>query len=74
VLNSSKFALLFSKGAEQGKEALTKNEYFPMHISFSTIYSLQEMELNPRNYHKEEFIMEIFVRTTNNDMNMHAKI
>jgi hypothetical protein len=45
-----------------------------MHISFSTIYSLHEQELNPTNYPKHEFIMEIFVWTNNQDMNMHAKM
>jgi hypothetical protein len=45
-----------------------------MHISFSTISSLQEQELNPRNYPKQKFIMKIFVWTNNNDMNMHANI
>jgi hypothetical protein len=32
-----------------------------MHISFSTIYLLQEQKLNPRNYSKQELNMEIFV-------------
>jgi hypothetical protein len=45
-----------------------------MHILFSTIYSLQEQELSPRNYPKQEIIMGIFVWTTKNDMNMHAKV
>jgi hypothetical protein len=27
-----------------------KNEYFPMHILFTSIYLLQEQELNHRNY------------------------
>jgi hypothetical protein len=30
----------------------TTNEYFPMHISFSTIYLLQEHKLNPTIYSK----------------------
>jgi hypothetical protein len=51
-----------------------KDEYFPMHISVSTIYSLQERELNPRNYPNQEFIMEFFVWTTYNDMDIDAKI
>jgi hypothetical protein len=29
----------------------TKNEYFPMHIIFTTIYLLQEQKLNHRNYY-----------------------
>jgi hypothetical protein len=28
----------------------TKNEYFPKHIPFSTLYLLQEQKLNPKNY------------------------
>jgi hypothetical protein len=31
-----------------------------MHILFTTIYLLQEQELNPRNYSKLELIMSIF--------------
>jgi hypothetical protein len=30
----------------------TKNEYFPMHILFTTIYLLQEKQLHHRNYSK----------------------
>jgi hypothetical protein len=28
----------------------TKNEYFPKHILFTTIYLIHEQNLNPRNY------------------------
>jgi hypothetical protein len=45
-----------------------------MYIPFSTIYLLQEQRLNPRNYSNQKLITEIYVRTTANDMNMHAKI
>jgi hypothetical protein len=31
----------------------TKNEYFPMHILFTTIYSLQEQKLNPNKYYEQ---------------------
>jgi hypothetical protein len=48
----------------------TTNEYFPMHISFSTIYLLQEHKLNPTIYSKQELIMIIFVQA--NDNAMHA--
>jgi hypothetical protein len=44
-----------------------------MHILFSTIYLLQEQQLNPRNYFMQELIVNIFVWTTNNVMNIHAK-
>jgi hypothetical protein len=52
----------------------TKNEYFPMHILFTTIYLLQEQELNPRIYSKQELIMSIFVQATDHVINLHAKI
>jgi hypothetical protein len=55
-------------------EFATKNYYFPMQILFSTIYLLQEQELNPRNYSKLELIMRIFVQATDHDINMHANI
>jgi hypothetical protein len=45
-----------------------------MHILFTTIYLLQEHELNPRIYSKQELIMSIFVHTTDHDINMHANI
>jgi hypothetical protein len=45
-----------------------------MHTLFSTIYLLQEQELNPRIYSKQELIMSIFVQATDHDINMHAKI
>jgi hypothetical protein len=32
-----------------------------MHILFSTIYLLQEEELSPRNYSKQQLSMEFFV-------------
>jgi hypothetical protein len=45
-----------------------------MHISFSAIYLLQEKRLNTRNYSNHGLIMEKNLLTTDNDMNMHAKI
>jgi hypothetical protein len=39
-----------------------------------TLYLLHEQKLNPRNYFKQETIMNIFVWTTVHDMNMYAKI
>jgi hypothetical protein len=38
----------------------TKNEYFPMPIIFFTIYLLQEHELNPKIYSKQEINYEHF--------------
>jgi hypothetical protein len=52
----------------------TNNYYFPMHILFTTMYLLQEQELNPRIYSKQELIMSIFVQATDHNINMHAKI
>jgi hypothetical protein len=50
-----------------------KNEYFPMDSLFTTIYLLQEHELNPRIYSKQELIMNIFLQATDYDINMHVK-
>jgi hypothetical protein len=36
----------FMRGLNSTRKYYTKNEYFPMHILFSTIYSLQEQKLN----------------------------
>jgi hypothetical protein len=44
-----------------------------MRISFSTLYLLLEQRLNPINYYNQELIMEIFVWTTDYDMNIHAQ-
>jgi hypothetical protein len=51
----------------------TNNEYFYRHIIFTTIYSLQEQILNPRNYSKKEIIMSNFVEAKEYDMIMSAK-
>jgi hypothetical protein len=50
-----------------------KNEYFSMHILFTTIYLLQEQKLNPRNYSKQELIMNNFVQSTEHDFHMYAQ-
>jgi hypothetical protein len=39
----------------------TKNHYFSMHILFTTISLLLKQRLNPRNYSKQELIMQLFV-------------
>jgi hypothetical protein len=51
----------------------TKNEYFPMHILFTTIYLLQEQKLNHRNYSVQEINMINFVHATENDVHIYAK-
>jgi hypothetical protein len=51
----------------------TKNEYFPQHKIFSTIYLFQEMKLNPRNYSKRERNMGNFVQAIEYEVHMYAK-
>jgi hypothetical protein len=48
----------------------TKNLYFSKHILFTTIYLLQEQELNSRIYSKQELIMSIFVQATDSILNI----
>jgi hypothetical protein len=43
------------------RKLYTNNYYFSMHILFTTIYLLQDHNLNPRNYSKKEIIMSNFV-------------
>jgi hypothetical protein len=40
----------------------TKDEYFPKHTLFSTIYLLQEEKFNHRNYPEQEINMINFVK------------
>jgi hypothetical protein len=56
------------------REHPTKDECFPMHILFTTIYLLHEHKLNPGNYSEKEAIMRIFVPANDHDVHMHAKI
>jgi hypothetical protein len=51
----------------------TKDEYFPMHILFTTIYLLQEQKLNHRNYSEWETNMDSFVQDTEHDVHMYEK-
>jgi hypothetical protein len=55
------------------RNVYTKNYYFPKHILFTTISSLQKQRLNPRNYSKEEITMKLFASATGYDMDMYAK-
>jgi hypothetical protein len=50
----------------------TKNEYFPKHILFSTIYLRQEQKLIPRNYSGLEINIINFVQAIEHDMIMYA--
>jgi hypothetical protein len=51
----------------------TKNKHFPKHIPFSTLYSLQELKLNPRNYSEHELNMINFVNAIEHYVHMYAK-
>jgi hypothetical protein len=51
----------FIQVLNNAKNFYTKNLFFSKHKLFSTKLLLQEQRLNPRNYSKEELIMEIFI-------------
>jgi hypothetical protein len=51
----------------------TKNGCFPMHIIFTTIYSLTEQKLNHNKYSKQELNMSNFSQATEHDVHMYAK-
>jgi hypothetical protein len=52
----------------------TINEYFPMHIIITTIYSLQEPNLNHGNYSEQELNIGNFAQSTEYDAHKHARI
>jgi hypothetical protein len=39
----------------------TKDECFPLHILFTTVYLLHKQKLNHENYSKQEIIMSNFI-------------
>jgi hypothetical protein len=47
----------FKQVAYSVRKLYTNNYYFPKHILLSMISSLQEQNLNPRNYYEQEIIM-----------------
>jgi hypothetical protein len=49
----------------------SKNEYFPKHIRFITIYLLQKPKLNPRNYYDQEINMRNFVEATDHHVHLY---
>jgi hypothetical protein len=51
----------FTQVLNSARNLYTKNLYFSKHKLFSTKSLLQEQKLNPRNFYKQELIMEIFV-------------
>jgi hypothetical protein len=55
------------------RKYFTKNEYFPMHILFTTIYLLQEQKLNHRNYSEQEINVSNFIQAKEYHMIMYAK-
>jgi hypothetical protein len=63
----------FTQVINSARNVYTKNYYFSKHILFTTISLLQKQRLNLRNYSKQEIIMELFVWSTGDDMNMYAK-
>jgi hypothetical protein len=50
-----------------------KNDYFPIHILFTTIYLLQEHKLNPKNYSEQKSNMDNFVQATEHGVHMYTK-
>jgi hypothetical protein len=50
----------FMQVLNSAKDVYTKNYYFYNSKLFSTIFLLQKQRLNPRNYSKQEIIMNLF--------------
>jgi hypothetical protein len=63
----------FIQVAYRMRKIYTNNSYFPKHILFTTIYLLQEHNLNPRNYSEQEIILIIFLQATGYKVYMYAK-
>jgi hypothetical protein len=63
----------FMKVLDSMRKPPTKNDYFPMHNPFTTIYLLQEEKLNHSKYSEQELIMRNFVQTTEHDGHMYEK-
>jgi hypothetical protein len=55
------------------RKLYTNYYYFPKHILFTTVYLLQEQNLNPRNCSEQEIILIIFVQATGYKVYMYAK-
>jgi hypothetical protein len=62
----------FMQALNINRKHYTKNEYFPNHIIFTTIYLLQK-KLNLRIFFEKEINMDNFVQSTENDVNMYEK-
>jgi hypothetical protein len=63
----------FTQVAYSMRKVYINNYYFPKHILFTTIYLLQEHNLNPGNYSEHEIILIIFVQATAYRVYMYAK-
>jgi hypothetical protein len=51
----------FIQVLNSSRDVYTKNHYFSNSKLFYAIYLLQKQRLTPRNYSKQELIMELFV-------------
>jgi hypothetical protein len=51
----------------------TKNEYFPKHILFTTIYLLWRQKLNNKKYSEQEINMRKFIQATEHDVHICEK-
>jgi hypothetical protein len=52
----------FIQVLHSAREFYTKNQYFSNSKLFSTISLLHKQRLNPRNYSKQELVMELFYK------------
>jgi hypothetical protein len=51
-----------------------KDDYFSIHMLFTTIYLLQKQKLNRNNYYEQKINMVYFIQPNEHDMIMHANI
>jgi hypothetical protein len=56
------------------RKNLTKNEYFPKHNLFSTLYLYPKQRLNHNNYSEQKINLSNFIQPTEHDAHMHTKI
>jgi hypothetical protein len=62
----------FIQVLHSAREFYTKNYYFSIHNLFTTIYLLQEHELNHENYSEQELNMINFVQANEYDVHMYT--
>jgi hypothetical protein len=63
----------FIQALNSTRKHYTKNDHFPMHNLFSTVYLLQEQNLNHNKYIEQEIITRNLIQATEYERNMHAK-